>query len=182
MRSALVALCSPAGTDPGVKLQLPALPRAAPALGGAAGGQRLLPRGRRPARRPRPAQAGLPGGAPCCQGTCAQGSQHCCALPSTGCAPACVAGPRATSSGSDSFTCRLQMAVVDVQRNAEGVQHIVQSQAAGPPVQQGSTIEVAVDWPRRLDHMQMHSGALRQCCPSLSALCVDSARLSGLGP
>jgi len=49
--------------------------------------------------------------------------------------------------------------VVDVQETADGsVQHVVEGSLASAGVASGDTIECCVDWRRRFDHMQQHTG------------------------
>ena len=55
-----------------------------------------------------------------------------------------------------------QIAVLDVQHTPGGVVHVVNS---SEPVPEGTTLQVELDWARRLDHMQMHSGQWCPCRP-----------------
>lgn len=48
-----------------------------------------------------------------------------------------------------------QIPVLDVQHTPAGVVHVVSS---SEPLPEGTTLQIELDWARRLDHMQMHSG------------------------
>lgn len=62
----------------------------------------------------------------------------------------------------------LQVNVVDVQRSEAGeVLHITDA-----PLPEDSSVEVIVDWERRYDLMQQHTGAKSYC--SASVLCDQS--------
>ena len=78
----------------------------------------------------------------------------------------------------------MQVPVLDVQRSEQGaVLHIVEgSSPRQPPVAEGAPVEVALDWGRRLDHMQMHSGELGcalEGCETSRAVCPDHAHRAG---
>ena len=47
----------------------------------------------------------------------------------------------------------VQVMVLDTQRVDGGVLHYVQQ-----PVEEGASIQLQLDWRRRYDHMQMHTG------------------------
>ena len=57
-----------------------------------------------------------------------------------------------------------QVDVVDVQRVGGAVIHYTEAS-----VHVGSSVDISVNWERRFDHMQMHTGAIRLsdfCRPS----------------
>jgi alanyl-tRNA synthetase len=61
-----------------------------------------------------------------------------------------------TSGGQPFDTGLLEAArVVDVYVDEEGVVHVVEEDAA---LREGQRVHGAIDWPRRFDHMQQHSG------------------------
>src|SRR5688572_18929411 len=59
-----------------------------------------------------------------------------------------------TSGGQPHDTGRLAgLPVVDVVDEGDEIVHVVQGAIAA-----GATVEGVIDWPRRLDHMQQHTG------------------------
>ena len=69
--------------------------------------------------------------------------------------------------------------VLSVAKQQQGVEHVVDS-----PLPEGAAVAVCVDWERRYDHMQQHTGAAPSRQPSrvpapacLKAACTCTARL-----
>lgn len=51
--------------------------------------------------------------------------------------------------------------VLDVQRKGAEAHHFVLESTSSPPFKVGDTVKCTVDWKRRHDHMQQHSGLNR---------------------
>lgn len=50
-------------------------------------------------------------------------------------------------------------AVLDVQRKDAEAYHFVADTSSTPPFAAGDSVQCTVDWKRRHDHMQQHSGS-----------------------
>ncbi|MGE5591320.1 MAG: alanyl-tRNA editing protein [Bacillota bacterium] len=65
----------------------------------------------------------------------------------------------ATAGGQPHDTGRLSgFPVVDVTEEDDRILHWLDAAGEQPPLAQGAEVQGEIDWPRRLDHMQQHSG------------------------
>lgn len=51
--------------------------------------------------------------------------------------------------------------VLDVQRKGAEAHHFVADTSSTPPFAAGDSVQCTIDWKRRQDHMQQHSGSAR---------------------